>query len=291
MELKGSKTEKILLTAFTRELQANAKYKYFSAFAKEAGYEQIADIFLAMANNEAEHARHEFQFLGGIKDIRANLVQAIRDEHEEAAILYPKAVEEAEKEGFTEIAKFFSRMGNIEKKHEKQFLELLKTLDEKGTFTGRTVGHSAADMAQVMLPHQANVAGFIHGGELMKLMDNAASVVAERHSRANVVTGTVEDISFHNAVRVGDLVFVHGRITFTSHSSMEVRIEVEAENLLTGGKLQALTAYFIMVGLDNEGKPMEVPPLILSTEEEESLHSEAMIRYESRKMKLKSEGK
>ncbi|HEX75868.1 MAG TPA: acyl-CoA thioesterase [Dehalococcoidia bacterium] len=178
-------------------------------------------------------------------------------------------------------------MGKVEEKHERNYLELLETLDKGGAFEGRTVGHSAVDMAQLMLPDQANPAGFVHGGELMKFMDNAAGVVAARHSRANVVTAMVEDINFHNPVRIGDLVIVHGKITFTSRSSMEVQIEVEAEDLFAGKKLHALTAYFIMVALDAEGKPMEVPPLVVSTEEEERLFNEALARYQARKAESK----
>ena len=119
----------------------------------------------------------------------------------------------------------------------------------------------------------------------MKLMDNAAGVVAARHSHTNVVTALVEDINFRSPVRVGDLVIVHGRITFTSRSSMEIQIEVEAENLLTGKRLQVLTSYYIMVAVDLEGKPIEVPSLKVSTEEEERLFNEGMARYQARKAK------
>lgn len=283
IELKGSKTEEILQKAFARELRANASYMYFSSVAKEAGLESAADMFLAVARNEAEHARHEFNFLGGAGDVKTNLKLVINCENEEATILYPGAAEVAEKEGFTEVANFFRRMSKVEEKHRKNFVELLETLDRGGTFRGRTVGHSAVEMAQVMLPDQANPAGFVHGGELMKLMDNAAGVVAVRHCRTNVVTGSVEDIIFHSPVRVGNLVIVRGRITFTSRSSMEVRIEVEAEDLLAGKKLHALTAHFIMIALNAEGRPTEVPQLILCTEEEERLFDEAMERYKARK--------
>lgn len=287
MQLKGSKTEENLRKAFARELHAHANYTYFASAAREASLEQIADIFLETAENEAEHAKHEFRFLGGVGDARANLKLAVEREHEEATRLYPEAAKVAEEEGFSEIADFFRRMGKVEGKHEKNFLELLETLDKGGTFKGRTVGHSAIEMAQLMLPHQTNPAGFVHGGELMKLMDNAAGVVAARHSRANPVTATVEDIGFHSPVRVGDLVLVHAKITFTSRSSMEVQIEVEAESLLTGSRLQALTAYYVMVAVDARGKPVGVPPLIVSTEEEERLFNEGLARYQARKAKPK----
>jgi acyl-CoA hydrolase len=95
----------------------------------------------------------------------------------------------------------------------------------------------------------------------------------------------VEGINFHNPVRVGDLVLLHAKITFTSRSSMEIRIDVEAENLLTGKRLPALTAYYFMVAVDLQGKPVEVPPLIVITEEEERLFNEGRARYQARKAK------
>jgi len=285
MELKGSNTEEHLRRAFVRELHAHANYTYFALAAREAGLEAIADIFSATAENEAEHARHEFNLLDGHGDTGANLKQAIEREHEEATRLYPGAAEVAEKEGFAEVADFFRRMSKVEEKHEKNFAELVETLDKGGTYEGRTVGHSAIEMAQVMLPHQTNPAGFVHGGELMKLMDNAAGVVAARHSRANPVTAKVDNINFRSPVHVGDLVLIHAKVTFTSRSSMELQIEVEAENLLTGKRVQALTAYYIMIAVDAGGKAVEVPPLIVSTEEEERLFNEGSTRYQARKAK------
>ena len=282
MELRGSDTEKSLLEAFARELQNNARYTYFASAARD-GFEEIADVFLATAKNEAEHARHEFDFLGGAGDIVANLEMAISREHEEATQLYPGAAEVADREGFTEITDFFRRMSQVEEKHEKNFRGLLETLNKGGTFQSHTVGHSAVEMAQVMLPDQANPAGFVHGGELMKLMDNAAGVVAARHSRTNIVTGRIEDIVFHKPVRVGSLVIIRGKIIFTSRSSMAIRVEVEAEDLRNGEKNRALTANVIMVALDAQGQPAEVPPLMISTEEEARLFSQAQARYESRK--------
>jgi acyl-CoA hydrolase/bacterioferritin (cytochrome b1) len=283
MQLHGSKTEEKLHKAFARELHVRASYKYFADAAKEAGLEQIADMFLATSDNEAEHARHEFNFLGGSGDTRENLMFAIDSEHEEATKLYPEAAHIAEKEGFTEIADFFRRMAKVEAKHEKNYRELLEAMDQGGTFKGKTVGYSAIEMAELMLPHHANPAGFVHGGELMKLMDNAAGVVAARHSRYNVVTAIVRGIEFHAPVRIGDLVTVRAKLTFTGRSSMEVQVRVEAENTVSGSKRPALTAYFVMVATDIQGKTLEVPPLIVSTEEEEKLFSEGLAKYQARK--------
>lgn len=283
MELKGSKTAEALQRAFVSETQAHNRYTYFAAAAKKAGLEQVADIFSEVALNEAEHAEHEFNFLGGIADAEENLKAAARREHYEWTEMYPELGNIAWEEGFTEIADFFQRMSKVEKKHEKLFLQLLENLERGQDLEGRTVGHSAVEMAQLMLPHQANPAGYVHGGELMKMMDNAAGVVACRHARTNVVTANVEEINFHHPVRVGGLVLIHAQLTFVSRSSMEVRIELETEDLVTGFRLQALTAYYNMVALDTEGRPMRVPSLIISTEEKEKLFKEGLARYRNRK--------
>ena len=285
MELKGSKTKETLQIAFASELQAHSRYLYFASEAKKAGLEQAADIFLEIARNEAEHARHEFDFLGGVKDTGENLKAAARREHYEWTEMYPGFEKVAREEGFTEVADFFHRMGKVEETHQKLLLQLLEALEKNQAFEGRTVGHSAVDMAQVMLPHQANPAGYVHGGEMMKMMDNAAYVVACRHARTNTVTANVQKIDFHQPVRVGELVLIHGQIIFISRSSMEVRIEVETEDLFTGQRLTALTAYYNMVALDAEGKPAQVPHLIMSTEEGQKLFDEGLARYENRKEK------
>jgi len=285
MQLKGSKTEEKLRQALARELHAHSNYVYFAEAAREAGLEQVADMFLAIAQNEAEHAEHEFKFLGGPGDAATNLKLAIEREHEETTKLYPEAAETAKDEGFDGIADFFHRMGKVEAKHEENFRRLLETLGEGGAFKGKTVGHSAIVMTQLMLPEQTNPAGFVHGGELMKLMDNAAGVVAALHSRANPVTARVHEINFVGPVRVGDLIIIHAKLTFTSRSSMEIRIEVEAEDLMAGKRRHVMRAHYIMVAVDIEGRPVDIPPLIVITEEEERLFDEGLARYQARKAK------
>jgi len=267
MNVKGTKTEEILWRALEGELEASFRYRCIAEAARKSGKQQVAEIFEATAHNEIEHARHIFGFLGGEGDLVQDIDRAIEKEGMEAASFYPEAAETARKDGLNEVADFFYRMTKV-----------------------RTVGHSAVEMAQVMLPEQANPAGFVHGGELMKIMDNAAGVVAARHSGGNVVTGLVEDVKFINPVRVGDLVIVRGKLTFVSRSSMEVRVEVETERLFgehTGQRAPALTALFIMVALDLQGKARQVPTMIVSTEEEEKLFNEAQHRYESRKKAAK----
>jgi len=283
MEFKGSKTEEILLKALSVEVHTSFKYRYFAEVARQANLPQVAEIFEATAKNETEHARHEFEFLDGASDSVVNLQQAIQGEHEQVVRFYPQAAETATQEGFVEIADFFRRIVKMEAKHEKNFRELLAGVEKGAVFEGRTVGHSAVEMAQLMLPAQANPAGFVHGGELMKLMDNAAGVVAARHAHSNVVTARVEDIVFHTPVRVGSLVIVHGKLVFTSRSSMQIRIEVEVESISQERRVSALTADFVMVAVDATGKATTIPRLILQTEEEETLFAAAEERYKARK--------
>ena len=285
MRLKGSRTEDSLRKAFAREVHVHAVYSYFSKAAKEAGLDQIADMFLATSQNEAEHAEHEFIFLGGLGNTAANLKLAIGREHEDASRLYPEAAQIADEEGFNEVADFFRRMGKVEQRHEENFKQLIEALDEKKELKGKTVGHSAVEMAELMLPHHSNPAGVVHGGELMKVMDNAAGVVAARHSQANPVTGTVHNIRFLNPVHVGDLVLIHAKLTFVGHTSMEVWVQIDAENLSTGERHQAMTAHYIMVATNDKGKPVAVPPLIVITEEEERLFTEGSARYQEVKEK------
>jgi len=154
---------------------------------------------------------------------------------------------------------------------------------------GRPVEHSAVTMSQVMMPEHANPYGNVHGGEIMKLMDTAAGVAALRHAHANVVTARVEGVNFYSPIRVGDFVIVSARLTFVSRSSMEVRVEVVAEDIRKETRRHALTAYFVMVALDDRGKSTEVPPLITSSDKEKELFEQGRVRYESCKAELEDE--
>ncbi|WP_373665530.1 acyl-CoA thioesterase [Sporomusa silvacetica] len=139
-----------------------------------------------------------------------------------------------------------------------------------------------------MQPDQANPAGNVHGGEIMKLMDNAAFVVAQRHARTNVVTARVDELIFHQPIYVGNLVTCHAFLTFVNRSSMEVVVTVEVEDLFSEspGKC-ALTAYFTMVALNVGGKPLSISPLQLETEEEKIRFEEGRQRHELNKSKKK----
>lgn len=290
MEFKGSRTEEILRKSLNAELRQSFEYRYLAQIARQSGLQQVAELFEATSANELEHARHEYEFLGGTGDLLENLRQSANREHLQADKFYPEAADIAQQEGFIEIANFFRRISSVEAKHEQNFLELLNGMEKGSASAGRTVGHSALEMAQLMLPEQANPAGFVHGGELMKLMDNAAGVVAARHAHSNAVTARVEDIIFKTPVCVGNLVIVKAKLIFVSRSSMNIRVDVEMEHVRLGkdvagseNRVPALTANFVMVAVGPDGKAAPVPQLILLTEEEERLFAEACEKYEARK--------
>lgn len=141
-------------------------------------------------------------------------------------------------------------------------------------------------MSQVMLPNQANVAGNVHGGEIMKFMDTAAGAVAMRYSKSNCVTARVDELEFHLPIFVGALVTCTATVVYVGRTSMEVFVNVEVEDLESNnGPQKALSAYFTMVAMGRNGKPQSVPEYIPQTEEEIHLHEEAKIRIEEHKAK------
>ncbi|MBR3368325.1 rubrerythrin family protein [Candidatus Saccharibacteria bacterium] len=137
MELKGSKTEKNLMTAFAGESQARNKYTYFASKAKKDGYEQIAAIFEETANNEKEHAKMWFKELNGgeVPSTPENLKAAAEGENYEWTDMYAGFAETAREEGFKEIAKKFEMVAAIEKAHEERYLKLLKNIEDKKVFS------------------------------------------------------------------------------------------------------------------------------------------------------------
>ena len=134
MELKGSKTEQNLRTAFSGESEARNKYTYFASVAKKAGYEQIAAIFQKTADNEKEHAKMWFKALGGLGDTAANLLSAAEGENYEWTDMYATFAKEAEEEGFTELAAKFRMVAAIEKTHEERYRKLLSNVEMQEVF-------------------------------------------------------------------------------------------------------------------------------------------------------------
>ncbi len=147
---------------------------------------------------------------------------------------------------------------------------------------GKRIRESAILLAQVMNPQDANPAGNVHGGIIMKLIDTAAGAAAIKHSHSNCVTASIDRLDFHNPVFVGDLVTLRASINYAGKSSMEAGVRVESQNLFTGETRHTVSAYMTFVALDNQGKPAPVPQLILETEDEQRRSREAQSRRETR---------
>ena len=133
-ELKGTRTEENLRTAFAGESQARNKYTYFASVAKKEGYEQIAELFLKTADNEKEHAKMWFKELGELGNTLENLEVAADGENYEWTDMYYNFANIAEEEGFTEIARKFRGVAEIEKRHEERYRALLKNVETKQVF-------------------------------------------------------------------------------------------------------------------------------------------------------------
>ncbi len=134
MELKGTKTEQNLRTAFAGESQARNKYTYFASVAKKEGYEQIAEIFTKTAENEKEHAKMWFKALGELGSTAENLLHAAEGENYEWTDMYDTFAKEAEEEGFTDLAYKFRAVAAIEKAHEERYRALLSNVELQKVF-------------------------------------------------------------------------------------------------------------------------------------------------------------
>lgn len=130
----------------------------------------------------------------------------------------------------------------------------------------RTVAASRVTLAMLMGPTEANLHGNVHGGVIMRLMDEAGASAAMRHAQREVVTVAVDQVLFLEPMHLGDLVTFNAELTYAGRSSLEVRIDVIAQNLLSGGQTHTNTAYFVYVALGPDGRPAQVPPLQLETQ-------------------------
>lgn len=143
-------------------------------------------------------------------------------------------------------------------------------------------------VSEVVWPHKANIAGNMHGGEVMKIMDSTAYASSRRYANSNTVTARVDELEFHLPVYIGDLLTCTAQVVYVGKSSMQIKVVVEVESLECVGecrKNRALTAYFTMVALDENGKPKLVPELIIETDEEKLAFEEGKERYEKQKYK------
>ena len=152
----------------------------------------------------------------------------------------------------------------------------------------KNISDSSVVMAQVMTMQDVNIAGNVHGGVIMKLMDTAAGVVAYRHARTNVVTATIDRLDFHHPIYVGDFVTIKAGLNLVGRTSMEIGVQAETENLITGKKRHTASANITMVAIGKDGSPAAVPPLILETDEEKQRNLKALARREARLREMKN---
>ena len=156
---------------------------------------------------------------------------------------------------------------------------------------GRRASDSATEMTQLVLPHHANVHGSVLGGTVMHWVDMVAALVANRHSRRPVVTAAFDEMAFLAPIEVGQAAVLRGRLTMVDRSSMEIRVDVESEDMLTGERRTTGTAFVTFVALDTvTRRPTPVPPLVLETAEERAEHERALVRRRERLERRKARG-
>ena len=147
----------------------------------------------------------------------------------------------------------------------------------------KSVSESTVTFVRTMTQMDANLAGNVHGGVIMKEVDSAAGTAAIRHAGRPCVTAAIDELSFLEPVYVGDILTVTATVNDVGRTSMEVGVKVEAESLMGGEKRHTTSAYLVMVALDESGHPTEIPPLLTSTPEEARRRAQAKVRREIRR--------
>jgi len=147
---------------------------------------------------------------------------------------------------------------------------------------GKPVRESVSEYSEIALPNDANGLGNVLGGKVMHLVDLAGALAAIRHARCPVVTASVDSLHFLHPVRIGQLIVLRSSVNRVFRTSMEVGVQVETEDLMTGRKLHTCSAYLTFVALDENRKSVEIPPVIVETEEEKRRYREAGERREYR---------
>jgi uncharacterized protein (TIGR00369 family) len=146
----------------------------------------------------------------------------------------------------------------------------------------KSIRASRISIAQLMQPEHANLLGNVHGGWIMKLVDEAGALTCMRHAQRKVVTVAIDSMVFHNPIRIGDLVILNAEVTYTGRTSMEAQVEVLAENPISGQRTHTNTAYLVYVALDDAGRSTPVPPLLAETEDEKRRMEQAVERQKHR---------
>ena len=147
---------------------------------------------------------------------------------------------------------------------------------------------SHTTIAELMMPHMANVLGNVHGGVLLGMMDRVAAVSAIRHAQRTCVTVSVDRVHFREPIHVGELVTMYASVNYAHRTSIECGVRVEAENVLTGVVRHTNSCYFTFVAIDENGKPVAVPAVLPETDEEKSRFAAAELRREQRIAELKA---
>ena len=147
---------------------------------------------------------------------------------------------------------------------------------------GRRVTDSQLTINQIMGPNDANLYGNVHGGVIMKLVDEVGGIVAARHAHRPVVTVVIDSMTFIEAVHVGDLLRLDASVNWVGRTSIEVGVRVQAENVLSGHLTHTNSAFCVYVALGDEARPMPVPPLIVETEDERRRMEEGALRQQIR---------
>ena len=146
----------------------------------------------------------------------------------------------------------------------------------------KTVSASRITLSQLMHPEHANLLGNVHGGWIMKLVDEAGALACMRHAQRKVVTVAIDSMTFRQPIRIGDLIILNAEVSYAGRTSMEAEVHVIAENPVTGERTYTNTAYLVYVALDDEGRPTSVPPLKAETEDEKLRMKKAQERQERR---------
>ena len=146
----------------------------------------------------------------------------------------------------------------------------------------KTVSASRITLSQLMHPEHANLLGNVHGGWIMKLVDEAGALACMRHAQRKVVTVAIDSMTFREPIRIGDLIILNAEVSYAGRTSMEAEVHVIAENPITGERTYTNTAYLVYVALDDVGRPTTVPPLKAETEEEQQRMEKARERQERR---------
>jgi acyl-CoA hydrolase len=153
---------------------------------------------------------------------------------------------------------------------------------ENSNIHEKSPSQSHAEVIVRMFPTDANPAGNVFGGEILKHIDMVAGIVAQRHSQSNAVTVSMDRVTFLKPILVGNVLILNARINYVHNSSMEIEVKVEAEDIITGVRNITGTAFVTFVALDNNGKPRHVPKLSLKTDEDRIKFKEGKIRMEKR---------